>query len=242
MRIIITTDYSSMSVRASQLLAAQIILKPPSVLGLATGSTPEGTYRELVRLHREGLIDFSQITTFNLDEYFGLDHNSPHSYHYYMDKHLFSKVNIPRHNTHIPPGLSSDVPTTCKQYDAAIISAGGIDIQILGIGTNGHIGFNEPDIKFEALTHLVNLDESTIEDNARFFEDPRQVPGQAISMGIKNIMQARKIVLLASGEHKAQAIYETVRGPITPNVPASVLQLHPDVVLILDNAAAKKLK
>lgn len=241
MRIIVVDDYEMMSAKASQLLVSQVILKPTAVLGLATGSTPEGMYAGLVKYVKEGLVDVSQVTTFNLDEYYGIDECDKQSYHYYMYEHLFNHVNVSPKNIHIPPGRSYDVQETCKNYDEMIKDAGGIDIQVLGIGRNGHIGFNEPDIKFEARTHLVSLDASTIEANARFFNDESKVPKQAISMGIKNIMQSKKIVLMASGESKADAIYEMVKGPITPNLPASVLQLHPDVVVILDQSAAKRI-
>ncbi|MGL5440067.1 MAG: glucosamine-6-phosphate deaminase [Filifactoraceae bacterium] len=242
MRIIYVEDYEAMSFKATQLVASQIILKPNSVLGLATGSTPEGMYEGLVRFYEENLIDFNDVVSFNLDEYYGLSQENDQSYYYYMEKNLFSKVNIRRENTHVPSGTSKDVEKTCRDYDREILEAGAIDIQVLGIGVNGHIGFNEPDIKFEATTHLVNLDESTIESNARFFKNAKDVPKKAISMGIKNIMQSKKILLLASGESKAEAVYEMVRGPITPNLPASVLQLHPEVILVVDKEAGKLLK
>lgn len=240
MRIICVKDYETMSQKAAQLVAAQMTLKPDSVLGLATGSTPEGMYAELVRFSNQKLIDFSRITSFNLDEYYGLSPEHPQSYHYYMNRHLFSKVPLRQEQTHIPNGLQKDA-ATCLAYDQAIQQAGGIDLQVLGIGTNGHIGFNEPDNKFEAQTHLVSLDTSTIEANARFFEHSDEVPRQAVSMGIKTIFQAKKILLLASGSNKADAIHHTICGPITPTVPASILQLHPDVIVIVDHLAARKL-
>lgn len=241
MRTIIVDDYKMMSAKAAQILVSQIILKPEAVLGLATGSTPEGMYADLIKYEHEGLVDMSHITTFNLDEYYGLDQNNPQSYHTYMRNHLFNHINLDEQHIHIPPTRASNVKKTCHDYDEMIQEAGGIDVQVLGIGQNGHIGFNEPDIKFEARTHLVALDESTIKANSRFFEDESKVPKQAISMGIKNIMQSKKIVLMASGLSKADAIYEMVKGPITPNLPASVLQLHPDVVVILDKDAASKI-
>ncbi|BEP29074.1 glucosamine-6-phosphate deaminase [Helicovermis profundi] len=241
MRIIITENYEEMSFKATQILASQVILKPNSVLGLATGSTPEGMYKGLIKYYREKLIDFSLITTINLDEYYGIKAENEQSYHYYMNKNLFSKININKKNIHIPLSQAKDIEKECKNYDHLIESVGGIDLQVLGIGQNGHIGFNEPDIKFEARTHLVNLDKSTIEANSRFFNDSHDVPKMAISMGIKNIMQSKKIVLLASGIEKSEAIFQMVKGPITPNLPASVLQLHPDVVLIIDKKAASKL-
>ncbi|EOD00144.1 glucosamine-6-phosphate deaminase [Caldisalinibacter kiritimatiensis] len=242
MKIIIVDDYKAMSKKAAIIIANQIILKPNSVLGLATGSTPLGTYNELVELHKEGIIDFSQVTTFNLDEYYDLSPDNTNSYHYYMMNNLFQYINIDLENTNIPNGITEDIDKECESYDQKIIQAGGLDLQLLGIGANGHIGFNEPNIKFESKTHLVGLDEKTINDNSRFFENKELVPKKAITMGIKNIMQARSILLLASGIDKADAIEKTVHGSITPKVPASVLQLHPNATLIIDKLAASKLK
>lgn len=241
MKIILVKDYEQMSAESARLIAAQMTVKPNCVLGLATGSTPEGTYAHLVKMYEERKIDFSKITSFNLDDYYGLPAENEQSYRYYMNKHLFSKVNIRPEHTHVPSGVAEDIHRSCALYDQAMIDAGGVDLQLLGIGINGHIGFNEPDKHFTANTHLVNLDESTINANARFFDDPKDVPRQAVSMGIKNILQARKIVLLASGENKAEAIYQTACGPITPSLPASALQLHGDVTLIVDEAAGQKL-
>jgi len=238
MRIYVVDDYQHLSKKAANLVASQIGLKPNSVLGLATGSTPEGMYQELVRLHHEDDLDFNEVVTFNLDEYYGLDKDNPQSYYYFMVKNLFSLVNIRPENIHIPNGKAVDIEMECRQYEKAIKSTGGIDLQVLGIGRNGHIGFNEPDVKFEAITHLVYLDEETIEDNSRFFERVEDVPKTAISMGIKTIMQSKKILLLASGKEKAEIVKEALQGGITPETPASVIQLHPDVTVILDKEAA----
>lgn len=216
-------------------------MKPDSVLGLATGSTPIGTYKYLKQMYSDGLISFSRVTTFNLDEYIGLDETSDQSYIYFMKQELFNHVDMNAHKIHIPSGITADVTLECKRYETSIRQAGGIDLQLLGIGRNGHIGFNEPDLKFEASTHLVALDEDTIKANARFFESEDEVPKTAISMGIKTIMHAKKIVLLASGKEKASTIYQMVYGDIHPELPASVLQIHPDVTVILDEAAASDL-
>jgi glucosamine-6-phosphate deaminase len=241
MRIIIVKDYEELSKKAANILASQITLKPNSVLGLATGSTPVGTYRELVRIYNEGDISFSEVVTFNLDEYYGLDKENPQSYYYFMMDNLFKFTNINTTNIHIPDGRAKNIENECIGYENKIKQAGGIDIQLLGIGRNGHIGFNEPDVKFEAQTHLVTLDEDTIEANSRFFTSLEEVPNQAISMGIKTIMHSRKILLLASGEEKVETINSMINGKITPELPASVLQLHPDVIVLLDEKAACKL-
>jgi len=238
MQIYVKDDYEAISKKAAQIIAAQMILKDRSVLGLATGSTPEGMYGELVKIYKEGEIDFSEITCFNLDEYYQLEPDNDQSYAYYMNKNLFSKVNINMENVHIPNGMAEDLEKACQRYDDQIVAAGNIDIQLLGIGNNGHIGFNEPDIRFEAGTHLVKLDEDTIEANARFFNSTEDVPKEAISMGIRNIMHAKKILLIANGEKKAKILAEMLFGDVTPNLPASILQLHNDVTIILDKAAA----
>lgn len=241
MRVIIAKDYKELSQKASSILASQLILKPESVLGLATGSTPIGTYEELIKLNREGIVSFSSATTFNLDEYYGLDGNNPNSYNYFMRDKLFNHIDIDNNRVHIPNGLTKDIQKECQTYEKKIVEKGGIDIQLLGIGRNGHIGFNEPDAKFEAKTHLVNLDKDTVGDNSRFFRDIREVPKKAISIGIKTIMNSKKILLLASGEDKASTVYNALHGEITPKVPASVLQLHQDVIVIVDKQAAKYL-
>lgn len=241
MRIIIAKDYQDLSRKAAHIIAGQLIMKPDSVLGLATGSTPIGTYRVLKQMFQDGLISFSGVTTFNLDEYIGLEADSDQSYRYFMEQELFSAVDIQAEHIHIPSGVAEDITMECNAYEVAIRAAGGIDLQLLGIGRNGHIGFNEPDLKFEASTHLVKLDEDTIKVNSRFFDSEEEVPKMAISMGIKTIMHAKKIILLASGIEKAQTVYQMVYGDIHPELPASVLQIHPDVTVILDEAAASEL-
>lgn len=238
MNIFIKEDYEAMSKQAANMVAGQMNLKPGSVIGLATGSTPEGMYKELVKLYEADSVDFSDVTTFNLDEYYQLSPENEQSYIYYMNKYLFSRVNMRPEKVHVPNGISSDVEETCAEYDRLIESNGNMDLQILGIGNNGHIGFNEPDVKFEAGTHLVALDDETIEANARFFESAEDVPKEAISMGIRNIMHAKKVVLIANGEAKSAMLKEMLFGPVTPNVPASVLQLHNDVTIILEKEAA----
>lgn len=219
---------------AGMLIAAQITRKGDSVLGLATGSTPVPAYEKLVQWHQKGVLDFDRIRTFNLDEYVGIDHKNPLSYHAFMQEHLFSKVNIRPENVHLPSGHSA---AAGKAYDDAIRAAGGIDIQLLGIGRNGHIGFNEPSKEFTYGTHVVTLTQDTIEANARFFKSADEVPRQAISMGVGNIMAAKCVVLVATGESKAEAVYKTIRGPITPEIPASILQLHPCCVILTDREA-----
>jgi glucosamine-6-phosphate deaminase len=241
-RIVIAKDYEDMSARAARIVAGQIYLKPNSVLGMATGSTPLSMYKELIRVHREVGLDFSEIITFNLDEYLGLPKEDEQSYNYYMFQHFFNHINIKKENIYIPDGMMKDVEQECKEYDRDIQEKGGIDLQVLGIGNNGHIGFNEPDIKFEATTHKVKLDDETINANARFFATIEEVPRFAISMGIKTIMHAKKILLLASGENKAEVIYRALFEGITPEIPASILQLHQDVTVIVEENAAQLLK
>ena len=224
---------------AGVLLAAQITRKGDSVLGLATGSTPILAYEMLVQWYERGVIDFDRIRTFNLDEYVGIDHKNPLSYHAFMQEHLFGKVNLRAENVHLPSGRSAMAGAA---YDEKIRSAGGIDIQLLGIGRNGHIGFNEPAEEFTYGTHIVTLAKDTIEANARFFRSADEVPRQAISMGIGNIMAAKCVVLVATGENKAEAVYNTIRGPITPHVPASILQLHPCCVILADREASRLMR
>ena len=242
MRIIIAKDYEEMSKRAANIMAGQIYLKPNTVLGLATGSTPIGMYKELVRMYNEEGLDFKDVKTFNLDEYVGLPESDVNSYHYFMNSNLFSHVNLKKENINVPNGNAKDMEKEFTDYENKINAAGGVDLQVLGIGNNGHIGFNEPELKFEAATHLVSLNEGTIKANSRFFKSIDEVPKQAVSMGIKTIMRAKKIILLANGKGKAQAIYNTVLGAITPEVPASVLQLHPDTTIIVDEEAASMIK
>lgn len=238
MRVIVTNSYEEMSASAARIVAGQIYLKPNSILGLATGSTPEGMYNELIRVHKEVGLDFSQVISFNLDEYIGIKDSDPNSYHYFMNNKFFKHINIKKENIFIPNGNMQNIEQECKKYDALIEQKGGIDLQILGIGNNAHIGFNEPDVKFEAITHKVKLDEETIAANARFFASKDEVPQYAISMGIKTIMRSRRVILLANGKNKAQAIYNALYGPIRPATPASILQLHQDVTVILDKQAA----
>lgn len=239
MNIIIVKDYEEMSRRAAHLFVAQMLNNPASVLGLATGSTPLGLYRELIRYYDEGMISFEHAHAFNLDEYIGLEHMHPQSYSTFMETHFFQYVDMPKAHRHIPSGVAANPSAEALNYDRAIAAAGGIDLQVLGIGRNGHIGFNEPDVKFEALTHVVELDEQTLSDNARFFSSVEAVPQHAISMGIKTIMQSKRIILLASGAEKADAVEKMLSGSITPELPASVLQLHPSATVILDEAAAR---
>jgi len=241
MRILIEKNYEKMSRRAAQIIASQVTMQPESVLGLATGSTPVGMYKNLVQMFRMGELSFKSVSSFNLDEYIGLSEKHPQSYKAFMDTQLFDHVDINDGRIHIPCGMAENIHKECIAYEKAIESLGGIDLQVLGIGHNGHIGFNEPGSSFEAKTHLVDLDEVTIQANARFFDDVDQVPRQAISMGIKTIMKSRKVMLLASGKDKAEIIQKMVHGPITPSVPASILQLHQDLILVLDEEAASLL-
>ncbi|GEB34618.1 glucosamine-6-phosphate deaminase [Brevibacillus sp. FSL K6-0770] len=241
MKLVIVKDYQEMSRKAAELLASEVKQHPQTVLGLATGGTPVGMYRELIKLHEDEGIDFSQAQSFNLDEYVGLSSAHPQSYRAYMQENLFQHINLPADKTHVPTGDAVDLDKECARYEEAIREAGGIDIQVLGIGNNGHIGFNEPGSSAESTTRVVQLTESTIEANARYFASVEEVPTQAVSMGIKTILGAKKVVLLASGEAKAQAVRLMVEGEPTADVPASLLQLHPDVTVIVDEAAASQL-
>ncbi|EJO5349341.1 glucosamine-6-phosphate deaminase [Clostridium botulinum] len=241
MRIVLVDNYEEMSKKAASMVAGQVALNPDSVLGLATGDTPTGMYKEIINIYKNQKLDFSNVKTFNLDEYYGLNKENTQSYHYYMMNNLFNHININKENIDIPNGMADNIETECKEYERKIVKAGGIDLQVLGIGVNGHIGFNEPDISFESETHLVNLDEKTIESNSRFFSSKNEVPTKAISMGIKTIMHSKSIILLASGSGKADAVFKAIKGKITPNVPASILQLHRNVVVIVDKEAASKL-
>lgn len=224
--------YAQMCRKAAGLISEQIRGKPKSVLGLATGSTPIGIYKELAEAHNRRELDFSGVTTFNLDEYCGISENDPQSYRHYMNEHLFSKVNIDRARAHLPDAGAEDIEGECKRYEEKIAASGGIDLQLLGLGNNGHIGFNEPGAFFEKHTHCVELDERTILANARFFDDPQAVPRKAVTMGIGTIMSARKILLVANGAGKKGILKEALHGPITPKVPASILQLHPDLTVV----------
>lgn len=242
MRIIIAKDYADLSQMAAEIIAGQIRAKPNSVIGLATGSTPLGMYRELIKIYQHNRFSFSEAVTFNLDEYVALGKADHNSYHYYMKQNFFHHVDIQEKNQHIPDGEAGNIEQECMEYEQKIKAAGGIDLQILGIGRNGHIGFNEPDVKFEAVTHQAMLDEETVKANARFFSAIDQVPRSAISMGIKTIMDTKKILLLVSGADKAEMVYRAVFGAISPEVPASILQLHPAVTVIVEEDAAKLLR
>ena len=242
MKIIRAKDYKDMSRKAANIISAQVIMKPNCVLGLATGGTPVGAYAQLVDWYNKGDLDFSEVTTVNLDEYRGLPKEHPESYWSFMHKNLFDKVNIRPEAIHLPDGTNPDAADACKKYNEIIHSVGGIDLQLLGLGPNGHIGFNEPGEAFELETHCVDLTESTIEANKRFFASEDDVPRQAYTMGIKNIMQAKKILVVVSGEDKADILKEVLYGAITPQVPASILQLHNDVTIVADEAALSKIK
>ena len=241
MRIFCEKDYDAMSRRAASIIAGEIVHNPACVLGLATGSTPEGAYKCLVDWYRQGLISFKDVLSVNLDEYVGLAPGHDQSYRFFMQSNLFDHVDIVPENTRVPDGLTADPKAFCDGYDAYIRSLGYVDLQLLGIGRNGHIGFNEPGGHFVKETHVVDLTESTIDANARFFASRDDVPRQAISMGMGAIMGARKVLLCASGEDKADAICRSVSGPITPECPGSILQLHKNVVLVADEAALSKL-
>lgn len=232
MKFITTDSYDKLSRMAAELIAAQVIIKPDCVLGLATGSSPLGTYANLAKKCADGDVDFSAVTSVNLDEYAGLDGTNDQSYRYFMDTNLFSKINICPEKTHVPNGCAQDLAAEGARYDELILGLGGIDLQLLGIGLDGHIGFNEPDEFFTKETHEVELDPSTIEANARFFASKDDVPTKAITMGMMSIMQAKKILLIANGANKKDILDKAFNGPITPKVPASILQLHPDVTVI----------
>ncbi|MEE0838930.1 MAG: glucosamine-6-phosphate deaminase [Acutalibacteraceae bacterium] len=232
MKFITVKTYEELSKKAANIIAAQIIGKPDCVLGLATGSSPVGTYDKLTEYYENGDLDFSTVTSVNLDEYAGLDGSHDQSYRYFMNKNLFDRVNIKKENTYVPSGCADDLVEEGKAYDKLIEKLGGIDLQLLGIGLDGHIGFNEPDDFFTAETHPVKLDPSTIKANARFFESENDVPTMAITMGMMSIMQAKKVLLIANGEAKREILEKAFYGPITPLVPASILQLHPDVTVI----------
>lgn len=238
MNIYKVKDYAELSSKAASIIASQLILKPDCVLGLATGSSPVGTYKKLIEWYQKGLVDFSKVTSVNLDEYKGLSADNDQSYRYFMNTNLFDHVNIDKEKTYVPNGLEPDSRKACDQYNAIIERAGGIDLQLLGLGHNGHIGFNEPADHFPAVTHCVDLTESTIEANKRFFASEADVPRQAYTMGIQNIMSARRILVIVSGADKAEILKKVVNGPITPQVPASVLQLHGDATIVADEAAA----
>lgn len=237
MRVVRTTDYHDMSRKAANVISAQVILKPDSVLGLATGSSPIGTYEQLAKWNQKGDCDFSAVTTYNLDEYRGLTHDDPQSYHYFMRKNFFDHINIDLASTHVPDGSNPDAAAACAQYDREVAAACYPDLQLLGVGRNGHIGFNEPDDVFSKGTHCVNLTQSTIQANSRLFEREEDVPRQAYTMGVQTIMYARMILLIASGKDKAEAVRDLIYGPVTPRCPASILQLHHHCIVIADEDA-----
>ena len=230
-------DYKDMSRKAANIISAQVIMKPNCTLGLATGSTPLGIYDQLTEWYKKGDLDFSAVHSVNLDEYRGLPKENDQSYYYFMHKNLFDRVNIRSENTNVPNGMEPDAEKECRRYEKLIADLGGIDLQLLGLGHNGHIGFNEPGEAFEQETHCVDLQERTIEANKRFFESADEVPRQAYTMGIKTIMQAKKILVAVSGEDKAEIVKKAFFGPVTPTVPASILQMHNDVTVVADEAA-----
>ena len=242
MQVIIAKDYEEMSRRAADILVPALRRKPDTVLGLATGGTPEGLYEGLIRAHRDEGLDFSRVVTFNLDEYVGLGPDHPQSYRCFMQQKLFDHVNVKPENTHVPEGLAEPLRAHCAHYEQAIRDAGGIDVQVLGIGRDGHIAFNEPGTSLGSRTHVTALMRETIEDNARYFETPDDVPRFAITMGIASILDARKCLVLASGEGKADAVRATIEGPLTSQITASALQMHPDTVVIVDEPAAAGLQ
>lgn len=242
MKFIIAKDYEEMSRLAADVIASVMNEKPDCVLGLATGTTPIGLYQDLVKDYEEGKLDFSQVTSYNLDEYRGLDPKHPQSYRYFMQDNLFDHVNINPENTHVPDGANPDAEAACTAYEQAINEAGGVDVQLLGLGHNGHIGFNEPCDVFPKETHLVKLTESTIQANSRLFDSIDEVPREAYTMGVGTIMHAKKILVVANGAGKAQIVHDAFFGEVTPQVPASVLQFHPDVTVIVDAEAGSLCK
>lgn len=237
MRIIVCENYEEVSQKAAEIVASQVILKPDCVLGLATGSTPVGMYEKLGEMNASGKIDFSSVTSFNLDEYYPIKRNNPQSYYSFMENKLFSKINIKRENTHIPNGECTDPEKECEEYEKLLMQKGGVDLQILGIGRNGHIGFNEPDPILSSVTHLVKLTDSTIKANSRFFDSMDEVPKHALTMGMRTILSAKKIILMASGVSKSRIISEFLDEGINMAMPAALLKTHPDVVLICDKDA-----
>lgn len=241
MRLYRAKDYKDLSRKAANIISAQVIIKPDCVLGLATGSSPIGTYQQLIDWYNKGDLDFSEVKSVNLDEYKGLPRDNDQSYYYFMYNNLFKHVNINLDNTNVPNGMEPDSEKECCRYEKVIADLGGVDLQLLGLGHNGHIGFNEPDKAFGTITHCVDLTQSTIEANKRFFASIDDVPKQAYTMGIGTIMKAKKILMIVSGTDKAEILKKALYGPITPEVPASILQLHSDVVVVADEAACSKL-
>ena len=242
MEVIIKETYEEMSREAAEMVRKGLKKKPGMVLGLATGSTPLGLYKELARMHKEEALDFSQVVTFNLDEYVGLQPDHPQSYRYFMNENLFNHINIKMENTHVPDGMAKDLEAHCEEYEEMIKKAGGIDLQVLGIGSDGHIAFNEPCSSLGSRTRIKTLTKQTIEDNSRFFEKEEDVPIFAITMGVGSVMESKEVLLLASGEKKAEVIARCIEGPITAEVTASMVQMHPWVTVIVDTPASMKLK
>ena len=241
MKVIVTKNYEELSKVAANEMAEVVKNNPKAILGLATGGSPIGMYKELIRMNKEGEIDFFKVTTVNLDEYVGLSGDHPQSYRYFMNDNLFNHINIDKKNTYVPNGLAENIEEECNNYDAKIAALGGTDVQLLGVGNNGHIAFNEPDEALVSGTHLTGLTEDTIKANARFFDSIDEVPKTALTMGLGGIMKSKKIIVIASGESKAEAVKGMVSGKISTNMPASMLQMHRDVVVIVDEAAAKLL-
>lgn len=241
MNVLVYDNDEQIGIAAGNYMCGQVLANPDSVLGLATGSTPLKPYGHMIKLFENGAVDFSKVTTFNLDEYCKLDVNDKNSYHSFMYENLFNHINIPKENIHFLNGNADDLEKECKEYEMRIKKSGGIDIQLLGIGSNGHIAFNEPSDSFQRWSHVVKLKESTIKDNSRFFNSIEEVPTHAVTMGIGSIMQAKRILIIATGENKANAIKQLIDGNVTPQCPASVLQFHTDVTLMLDKGAASKI-
>ena len=241
MQVFVYKNEAEVGKAAGMIVASEILKKPDCILGLATGSTPIPTYQEMIRMNKEGILDFSKVRSFNLDEYIGLSPEHVCSYRRFMNEQLFDHINIDKANTHVPCGIGADHEADAKAYDAAVEAAGGIDLQILGIGHDGHIGFNEPGDEFVSGTNIVTLTDMTIDATTRFFEKREDVPRQAITLGNRNIMAAKRIILLATGKGKARAIAQAIKGNITPKMPASLLQVHPNVQFLLDEDAASEL-
>lgn len=241
MRFYVTEDYAQMSQRAASIIAAQVVSKPNCVLGLATGSSPVGAYQNLAKWNKEGILSFAEVRSVNLDEYIGLSPEHEQSYRFFMQDNLFNHIDIKPENTNVPNGLAADPEQAAADYEKVIASMNGVDLQLLGMGHNGHIAFNEPCDEFVMDTHVVELTESTIKANARFFASMDEVPRKAMTMGIRSIMKAKKILVVVAGADKAEAVYKSFAGPVTPQVPASILQLHADVTVVGDKAAMSKL-
>lgn len=237
MKIVLCENYDEMSLKAAEVIKEQVNSKPDCILGLATGSTPVGMYNCLAEMNKKGDVDFSKVTSFNLDEYYPISPENDQSYRYFMNENLFSKINIDITKTHVPNGMAENPEKECKEYDENIIKAGGIDLQVLGIGQNGHIAFNEPSDELIEGTHITGLTESTIKANARFFESEKDVPTKAVTMGMASIMRAKKIIILANGASKRDVVTKLLNGGITTNIPASLLKVHPDVTLFCDRDA-----